>query len=332
MNDSLNKFLDALMDNLNWVLIFFIVIFALLLFAKIYTTVKENLTFSKTTRKIIQGIDDTEKIKNLTEQEIKKKYKKRKKTNAFKKLYKEYIFFGGTGVKFFTSLAVGYIVLFILLLIVSKEPTLSLCFALAWFDLFYIVIDKKNEKHRKKYIKGFSLALRTLTASVEAGNSFEEGISLISRRDSINKKIRDEFILVSNNLKSGKALDDALEEFWQRNSMFQEFSMFVIIMQFFATKGGAGLGKILVELEDTLSKKVENYSEIDTELGIHKTLMNGCIYAYFIVLLGVKIFMPTFFLDMAADSLGIVKALGSVALIVAATVFFKSMVRSAAEG
>lgn len=192
-------------------------------------------------------------------------------------------------------------IFYVIFVLLSRDFVISLVFALAYFDLFYIFIDKKNEKNRKKYIKSFSLALRTLTASVEAGNSFEEALSLIIKRDTIGKKIRSELAYLNNNLKNNKPLEDALEEFWKRNSLFQEFSMFVIVMQFYSKKGGEGLAKILLNLEKTLENKVESYSEIDTELGIHKTLMNILIYGYFVFLLVIKLFLPEFYIDLSYD-------------------------------
>lgn len=324
MNDFLRKYMG-------YVFIGIILIIVCFILYRIYSIIKENLNYSKKTKQIITGLSEQDQSVKITKENLKETKKKTKKKNFLVKLYRENIFFDGSKLKFFRNLIVGYVVLAVIFFILSSDILLSIIFALSWFVLFYIVVDKKNEKNRKKYIKGFSLALKTLTASVEAGNSFEEGIALIVRRESINKKIRTEFAFLSNNLKSGKSLDDALEDFWKRNSMFPEFSMFVIVMQFYAKKGGAGLGKILLQLEETLTKKVENYAEIDTELGIHKTLMNCCIYAYFIILLGIKLFKPTFYVELSNDNLGVVKALGSVFFVFIATVFFKSMVRSAAE-
>lgn len=321
---------DFITNNFKYFLIALIVFFSVVFIAILYIHFKKIMKYNKKTRLIVTGIDDNAKVKNL--KTVKEKTKKVKiKEPALKTLVKEYIFFGGSKTKFIASLIIGYLVFYVIFFIVSSNFIIAAILALAYFDLFYIVIDKKNEKNRKNYIKGFSLALRTLTASVEAGNSFPEAVTTIMKRETINEKIRTEFAYLNNNLKSTKSLNDALDEFWQRNHMFGEFSMFVIVMQFYASKGGSGLAQILLKLEKTLENKVESYSEVDTELGIHKTLMNILNYGYFIVLLFVKLFMNTFYVDLA-NTVGYLKCLGSVACLYIATIYFKSMVRNAAEG
>lgn len=328
----MEKISEFFFDNFKYFLIGIISVLVILILISTFKIIRKSIIFKKKTRMIITGVDSDTKVKGINEKKKNKKIKKKHRKNIILNLYKEYVFFDGSKAKFFEILIIGYLVFYVVFVLLSRDFVLSAVFALAYFDLFYIFIDKKNEKNRKKYIKSFSLALRTLTASVEAGNSFPEALSLIIKRDTIGRKIRSELAYLSNNLKNNKSLEEALEEFWKRNSMFQEFSMFVIVMQFYAKKGGEGLGKILLDLERTLENKVESYSEIDTELGIHKTLMNILIYGYFAFLLVVKLFMPEFFVDISQDQFGIVKALGSVALLFFGTVFFKNMVRSAAEG
>ncbi len=324
---------NFIVDNFKYFLIGLIVILSLTLLYTIFRFVQKNVSYNKKTRLIITGTDSNTKVKGLKEtRKSTKKKKTKNKTNPFVKLYKEYVFFGGSKAKFVEFLLIGYAVCYIIFFLLSQNFGIAAVLAFAYFDLFYIFVDKKNEKQRKKYIKGFSLALRTLTASVEAGNSFEEALSIIIRRDTVDPKIRTEFAYLSNNLKSNKTLEEALEEFWHRNQLFTEFSMFVIVMQFYSKKGGEGLAKILLNLEKTLENKVESYSEIDTELGIHKTLMNILIYGYFIFLLVIKFVMPNFYVDLATGSFGVLKAIGSVVLLIFGTMFFKNMVRSAAEG
>lgn len=328
----MEKMSDFFFDNFKYFLIAIISILTILILSSTFKLIRKNFIFKKKTRMIITGVDTNTKIKGLNENKKKKRVRTKHKKNIFLRLYKEYIFFDGSKSRFFEFLIIGYIIFYIIFVLLSRDFIISLVLALAYFDLFYIVIDKKNEKNRKKYIKSFSLALRTLTASVEAGNTFEEAISQIIKRDTIGQKIRNELAYLNNNLKNNKSREEALEEFWKRNSLFQEFSMFVIVMQFYSKKGGEGLAKILLSLERTLENKVENYSEIDTELGIHKTLMNILIYGYFAFLFIVKLFLPEFYVDISNDKFGIIKVLGSVVLLFFATIFFKSMVRSAAEG
>lgn len=323
--------IDIFTDNFKYFLIFLIAFFGIIFLYHLSKAIKNYVTYNKKVRLIILDSDSNAKVKAL-----KAEYKKPKKTkikeNAIVKLYKEYMFFDGTKKKFIFSLILGYVISFVIFFVLSQNYGLAAILSIAYFDLFYIFIDRRNEKQRKRYIRSFSLALRTLTASVEAGNSFEEAVSTIIKRDTIGSKIRTEFAYINNGLKSNKSLEEVLNDFWARNNMFTEFSMFVIVMQFYSQKGGDGLAKILIKLEKTLEDKVESYSEIDTELGIHKTLMNVLIYGYFVFLLGVKLFMPGFYIDIAYDSIGYLKALGSVALLFVGTVYFKNMVRTSAEG
>lgn len=323
--------LDFFIKNFKYFLIILIAFFGCLVLFTFVKIIVTNSKYNKKTRLIVSGTDSNTKVKGIKNNKTKVK-KVKTKQNAFVKLYKEYIFFDGKRSGFIKGIVVGYLIFFLIFYILSQSIPVAAVFAIAYLDLFYLYVDKRNEKNRKRYIKGFSLALRTLTASVEAGNSFEEALSIITKRDSIEPKIRSEFAYLSNNLKSNKGLEEALEEFWKRNDLFPEFSMFVIVMQFYSKKGGEGLGKILLDLEKTLENKVESYAEIDTELGIHKTLMNGLIYVYFIFLFLVKLFMPAFYIDIVNDKLGILKVAGSVGLVFFSTIFFKNMVRSAAEG
>lgn len=323
---------DFFIENFKYFLIILIAFFGCLLIYSIAKVIIRATKYNKKTRLIINGVDVNTKVKGVKENKQKKPKRVKVKQNTFVKLYKEYIFFGGKRSGFIKGVVIGLLLFFIAFYLLCQNVPISACFAIVYLDLFYLFIDKRNEKNRKKYVKSFSLALRTLTASVEAGNSFEEALSIITKRETIGAKIRSEFAYLSNNLKSNKSLEDALEEFWNRNNLFPEFSMFVIVMQFYSKKGGEGLSKILLELEKTLENKVESYAEIDTELGIHKTLMNGLIYVYFIFLFLVKLFMPTFYIDIVNDKFGILKVIGSVAMVFFSTIFFKNMVRSAAEG
>ncbi len=315
---------------LKYMIVALIMVFGALLLFSIYKALSEKIKYNKKLRQIIEGPNLS--LKTTENVQKSKKPFLGGKLNVFKNFYKEYLFFGRSKRRFFMTLILGYLICFAVLYLISTDVTIALILGMSWFILFYIFYDGKNEKSRKKYIKGFSMALRTITASVEAGNSFPEAISSIARKDTMSPKIKEEFAILGNNLKSNKTLEDALNIFWERNSMFPEFSMFVIVMQFYSQKGGSGLGKILVELEKTLNEKVESYSEIDTELGVHKLLMNALIVIYFVIIFGIKLFMPNFYVELIDNDLGWLKCIGSIVCLTVAVMFFKSMVRNAAEG
>ena len=209
----------------------------------------------------------------------------------------------------------------------------ALIFALTFDIIEYIFVESKTSKARKKYIKDFASAINVLSTSTEAGNTFEKGIATIVSRNTIGERIRNEFALISTDLKNNKPLEEALESFYKRNSGFQEISMFVVVVQFFNKKGGDGLREIFSELSQSLTNKINNYSEIDAEIGIYKMLMNFFIYAYFAILLFIPMFMPTFYPNLLdAGFTGYVKAFGSIFLYLFAIWFYKSMLRNSAEG
>ena len=330
MNNFFNDFGNFVQKYGYIFLIIGIAIFSSMLIFTVTKLIMGHVNYNKKIKHIINGMSLEDKV-NDTKNNQKKK-KRYKKPFFLVTLYKEYLFFDGSKYKLIVVSTLGYIVSFVTFWLLSTSVTLGLIFALAWFDLVFIYLDGKNAKKRKKYIKNFSIALRTITASVEAGNTFEEAISNIIKRETIDARIKKEFAFLSNNLKSSKTLEEALDEFWKRNNMFPEFSMFVITMQFFSKKGGEGLAGILVKLSTTLENKVESYQEIDAEMGLNKMLMNLLIIAYFVALLFVKLFMPAFYTNIIDDSLGTLKAFGSVVCLFVGTLFYKSMIRSVAEG
>lgn len=324
------------LDKISFLFIAFsILVLAISLISLAVVSVTNKIKYQRRTIQIIKGeINKKELQKALKNKKSStSKFAKKLKNNFITSLFKEYIFFKGSPIKFFAGLLLGYSLFMLIFYLLSKDVLLSVILALAYFNYFYVFIDKKNEKHRTAYIKHFSMSLKTITASVEAGNSFETALDSLTKRDHLNFKIKEEFAILSNNLKSNMPLDEALERFWKRNSMFPEFAMFVIIMQFFSKKGGSNLGEVLLGLEETLDKKISNYSEIETELGINKMLMDGLTYLIPIALVIIPLFMPTFFVKLTSSgSMGYIKALGFVALYLFGVIFFKRMVRNTAEG
>lgn len=268
----------------------------------------------------------------LNSKEGKEKLKKKKKF-FLKRFYDEYVFFYKNGKPLFFVAVIGYFLTALVLYLLSNSVAISFILAFSFIILEYIFIDNKTAKARKKYIKGFASAISVLSTSTEAGNTLEKGINSVVNRDTINTRIRYEFSLINNDLKRNISLEEALEHFYKRNSGFQEISMFVVVVQFFSKKGGDGLRLIFQELSQNLNNKINNYAEIDSEIGIYKVLMNIFIYGYFGVLLVINIFMPTFYPDLIDQGVtGILKVIFSVFLYGFGIWFYKTMLRNSAEG
>lgn len=321
MQDFINKNVDVILTSI------IIFVSAMLIYLAV-TWISRSILFNKKTRLIITGND----LKLQDKKDRKKVSKKLKKQNSLILLYKEYIFFGGNKKKFVLQIVIGYFCVFLVYFCLTEDYLLSVIFGITYLIIFYVLVDGKNTKLRKRYIKSFSLSLRTLAVSVEAGSSFPQALATISKRETIDFKIRDEFAILTNNLKSNKTLEQALDEFWKRNNLFQEFSMFVIVMQFYSKKGGRGLSAILQNLEKTLNTKIENYSEIDSEIGMYSMLFYAILVVYCGFTLLVKFFQPTFFASLSGTPGGYVKVAGSVFLLFLGVKFFKGMIRTAAEG
>ena len=316
-------------DVINTIFIVMICVFSLLIIFSMIQILRNNIKQKERREKILFP----EKLAHaLNSPEGKKKLKKKKKF-FLKKFYDEYVFFYRNGKPLIIIGIIGYAITVLILYIVSSSLPLAFVFSISFLVIEYIFVDGKTAKARKKYIKDFASAINVLATSTEAGNTFEMGIASIVVRDTIGEKVRYEFSLINNNLKNNKSREEALEEFYKRNSGFQEIAMFVVVVQFFSKKGGDGLRDIFNELSQSLSTKINNYSEIDAEIGIYKILMNAFIYLYFVLLFVINLFMPTFYANLIDQSfLGVVKAGISIGLYVFGIWFYKTMLRNSAEG
>lgn len=324
-----NDLLNFISKHFTVILVALIIIFALMLAVLIIKNVSQTNKQNKKMRLLIEGVDRNMKDEKEVE-EIKKVVTKKKRFASIRNLYKEYIYFGGTKLSFIQKMVYGYLLFFIIYLVISFEVIPSLILALLYFVVFYLWIDMKNTKNRKKYMKAFSMSLRVICSSLEAGNTFPVAIKNIISKNTIMERLKHEFILLDNNLRTNMSLDDAMDLFYQRNNMFQEFSMFVTIVQFSTKKGEVGLKNVLLGLQETMEKKIENYSEIDSEIGMYQTIFYIIILAEVLVTFLMKLFKPEFFITMSTG-MGPLKLIGSVVLAFAGVLFFKNMIRNAAE-
>lgn len=273
-----------------------------------------------------------EKYSTIIVEETKKKEKKKKKDFFIVKMIKEYIFFFGSAKKVIFLAVFGYLALFVVMYLVTNEILFSILISFSYFGLLYMHLDGKISKKRKQYIKDFASAINVLYTSAEAGNTIEASIKQVVERDTIGPRMRTEFGNINKDLLNNMSLSDALESFYERNKTFQEVGMFVIIMQFYAQKGGDGLKDILSDIAESLNGKITAYAEIAAELGIYSALINVFVYGYFCLLIGIKVFMPTFYPEMFDYGMQYVQAFASVFLYIFAIWFYKSMMRGTAEG
>ncbi len=317
-------------ETLRIVFIVIITFFALMVLLTFITIISRKLKEKEKAGRILFP----EKYSYILNTEEVKKKVKTKKEFFLKRIYKEYVFYYKNGRFVLIVGLVGYLITSVILYAMSGSLPVSFILGLTFLVILYIFVDGKTTKARKKYIKDFAAAINTLAVSTEAGNTLEKGIqTIIQRTDTIGEKIRQEFAYVNNDLKNNRSLEEALDGLYERNKGIQEITMFVIVISFFSKKGGEGLRDILNELSQSLTNKINNYSEIDAEIGIYKGLMNFFIYGYFLVIMLVNLFYPTFYANIIDQgSLGIIKCVGSILVYTFAIYFYRMLLRNSAEG
>lgn len=293
--------------------------------------IKNNTERFNVQKQLVLPEKYAKEIANANKKDNKKK-KKKKKEFFIVTMFKEYIFFYNSCKSIVIFGIAGYAILLAIMFFMTEEIVFSMIISFSFFGLWYCFVDQKISKKRKLYIKDFASAINVLRTSVEAGNTIEASIKQVVERDTIGPRMRYEFGNINKDLLNNMSLADALEAFYQRNKMFQEVSMFVIIMQFYAEKGGDGLKDILVDISDSLNDKIQGYAEVSAELGIYTALINVFVYGYFALIIGIKIFMPTFYPEMFDYGLQYVQAIGSVFLYMFSIWFYKTMIRGTAEG
>lgn len=310
------------------ILIMLMIVLALAILLSFISVIRNNAKERLKQKQLILP----EKYASIIVAEKEKKPEKMKKDFFLVAMYKEYIFFYGSAKRILIEGFVGYASLIVIMFLLTNDIGFALLISLSWFGLLYNRIDNANAKKRKKYIKDFSSAISVMYTAAEAGNTLPASIKQVSERDTIGSRIRTEFANINKDLVNNIPLKEALENFYARNKMFAEIGMFVIIMQFYALKGGDGLKDILEDISNSLNRKITAYSEIDAELGIYTVLMNVFIYGYFALIVAIKFFMPTFYADMFDYGMQYAQAIGSVFMYIFGIWFYKSMMRGTAEG
>lgn len=321
--------LELISKNLNYILYGLIgVIFLIIIILTIQKSTHAN-KINKQMRLIVEGADNSMKVEQK-KGKTKKSGPKKERFKTFRTFYKEYIYFGGSKTKFIQMMLYGYVGFFIVYLLISRKVIPSLILSLLYFLIVYMLIDRKNGKNRKRYMKSFSMSMRVICSSLEAGNTFQQSIRNIIARDVIMERLRQEYIILDNNLRTNMSIEEAMQQFYLRNNMFPEFTMFVTVVQFAIKKGDSGLKEVLVQLQGTLDQKIENYAEIDSEISLYSTVFYILIIAEIGITFLIKLFKPEFFTVMSTG-IGPLKLLGSVIMAAVGLIIFKNMVRNAAE-
>ncbi len=319
---------NVLMDYGLVTLLFILFITFMYITNKIVIRLKEK---ANKTESLIKGLRVEDQIKfEKTEKRNKFKNNLLTKKYPFKKILSEYHFFGGEYKSLIIKLSVGFVSSFLIYFILTKNFLLSLIFSFLFFLLFYNRIDGMNKKMRMSYLKSFASSLEIISSGLEAGNSLETSFLSIQKKETLNAKIIKEFAILNNHLKSGASLNDALDKFWDRNKMYDEFAMFVIILQFSAKDGGAGLKKIFLTMKASLTTKVENYSLIESKISSYKMMFKIFTMLGIGATLFGNFFMPGMY-EHLSTPIGYAQALGGIVVIFLANFLFNGMIRSAAE-
>jgi|SRR5690554_5189717 len=319
--------LDQIMRIVFFVIITTIVLYLFYIFFKIIQREQEKRT---RTIKVISG-SKASALKEEFKGNQPKKKKKKRKNNSFKDLFKQYLFFGGTKSKLIKSFTFGYLGVLFFYLLLTRHLLISIILSFLYILAFYTILESNTKRKRLAYIKSFSSSLDIITASVHAGNSIEEAIKTITKRENIGEIIKREFTLLNNNLKSNIPLEESLERFRERNSMFEEFSMFVIVVQFFVKSGGRNVKNVFTSMQQSLNQKIENYSTIESKIVSYQFAFNAFVILEILATFIGPIFITNFYTNIASSLEGIVKVVASVVLTILSVFFFKSMIKTSAE-
>lgn len=277
---------------------------------------------------LVNGVTLEEQMQFISK--MKPKVKKPKKY-PFKGFIDEYAYFDGNFKKMIITLISGYILFFLLYFIITKNVVISLSFAFYFILIYYLKVSSGLQKKRIKFLRSFSSALEIYSASLEAGNSTSTAIEQITQRKNLHPKVIREFDLLHNDLADGTSLEQALNEFWKRNNMFNEVTMFVIVVQFYEKTGGRNTKQMFGDMKKSINTTIESYSQIDSRTSIYSMmLLIFTIISVAFTLVG-GFFIDGFYTSLTGSFIGYVKMYGSMLLLIFANYFQRSMVKNAAE-
>lgn len=301
---------------------------AVIIAIAIYSIITGTFKSSKNKEKVLGTIVPS--THNVTYKEKKLKTK-REHFAWIKKAYHDYLYFGGkkkTIIRWLTLGYVGYVLIFFAL---SQNIGFGLILGLNWFTVYYFILTNNNEKKRKKFIKQFNSALRVISSSLEASNTFRMAIENVAKKDTITGKLHAEFVRLDNQLKTNISLNTALKDFQKRNSLFPEVNMFCTVISFASRKGEEGIKGIIFQLEETLQQRLDNYLEIDSEISLYKIVFYIVLVVANVAPMALPLFKPEFWTSHESF-LGVCKLLVSPLLNFISMYLFKKFINSSAEG
>ena len=310
-------------------------IFGALTFLSIIAFIRNSIKEKEVRESIVFPENFSHLMKKKQEEEDAKSNKEKKKRKPFilKRIYDEYLFYYKKANGIFIVAFLGYSLSVLLFYFVSRNITFSFILALTFLAIEYIFIDDRITSANKKYTKNFANAIQVISTSLEAGDTLPKAITNVVNRNTISERIREEFEYVNIDLKNNLPLEEAFEHLYERNKGVKEITMFVTIIQFYSKKGGSGLKDMLAQLGNSLNAKVSNYAEIDAEIGLYKMLMNFFIYGFFLALVLVPFFMPTFYISLMDQGLlGYLKIAGSILFYFVGIVMYKRIISDSAKG
>lgn len=305
-----------------------IALIAIVIAVAVYSVISGTYKTSKKKERVFGTIVPNTSV--VTAKEKKLKHKK-EHFAMIKKAYRDYMYFGGKKKNIIRWLLLGYIGYVLIFFALSQNIGFGLILGLNWFTVYYFILTNGNEKKRKKFIKQFNSALRVISSSLEASNTFRMAIENVAKKDTITGKLHAEFVRLDNQLKTNISLNTALKDFQKRNSLFPEVNMFCTVISFASRKGEEGIKGIIFQLEETLQQRLDNYLEIDSEISLYKIV--------FYIVLGVSNVAPMLlpfikpeFWTSHENFLGVLKLIVSPLLNFVSMFLFKKFINSSAEG
>ncbi len=146
------------------------------------------------------------------------------------------------------------IIVFVGLLIKGLPPLLALCLGLIiGFGLPHLVVGFLIKKRIKMFTANFPDAIELLVRGLKSGLPVGETINIVAKE--VPGPVGEEFKLVTEKVKIGKPMEDALQETADRLGT-AEFQFFVITLAIQRETGG-NLAETLAGLADVLRKRAQ---------------------------------------------------------------------------
>lgn len=164
----------------------------------------------------------------------------------------------------------------------------------------FIITAQIKARRQNKFIESLPDALDLMSRAISAGHSVPEGISIVA--ENFTGMIGEEFQLISDNMKVGSTLHEALEDA-AASINSSEFRFFTIIINVQQQTGG-NVVKLLNDLSDTLRKKQATAQRIQALSAepIASAVIIGLLP--FLVIVLMSILSPTYIAPLITSNTG----------------------------